>query len=255
MIAGLGDTGTLTASHLARHADVVGITVAPGLISGQELGMRLPRPEAWAHEYALPYRRYRALDAATIVHGRITSLDPDAQRLTVARPDGTTLDESYDALVIATGVTNGFWRTTRFRDEEQVSAELADHHRQVRQARSVIVVGGGASAVSAAANIAAHSPDTKVDLDFPGPSPLRTHHPRTWRAVGGRLEHAGVRLHPDHRAVLGDVDTTRLDGARCTGPPASPRHRPTSWCGRSGVPPPTPTGCPLRCSTTRASCR
>ncbi len=59
--------------------------------------MRLTRPEAWAHEYALPYRRYRALDAATIVHGRITSLDPDVRRLTVARPDGTTLDESYDA--------------------------------------------------------------------------------------------------------------------------------------------------------------
>ncbi|MEN2512864.1 FAD-dependent oxidoreductase [Gordonia polyisoprenivorans] len=211
VIAGLGDTGTLTAIHLARRADVVGITVAPGLISGQELGMRLTRPEAWAHEYALPYRRYRALDAATIVHGRITSLDPDVRRLTVARPDGTTLDESYDALVIATGVTNGFWRTTRFRDEGQVSAELADHHRQVRQARSVIVVGGGASAVSAAANIAAHSPDTKVDLYFPGPSPLRTHHPRTWRTVGERLERAGVRLHPDHRAVLDDVDTTRLD--------------------------------------------
>lgn len=47
-----------------------------------------------------------------------------------------------------------------------MSAELADHHRQVRQARSVIVVGGGASAVSAAANIAAHSLDTKVDLYF-----------------------------------------------------------------------------------------
>jgi hypothetical protein len=34
VIAGLGDTGVLTAIRLARHADVVGISVKPGLVSG-----------------------------------------------------------------------------------------------------------------------------------------------------------------------------------------------------------------------------
>lgn len=37
VVAGLGDTGVLTAIHLSRHADVVGISVKPALVSGQEL--------------------------------------------------------------------------------------------------------------------------------------------------------------------------------------------------------------------------
>ena len=48
VIAGLGDTGLLTARHLSRHADVVGISTKPALVSGQELGMRLARPDEWA---------------------------------------------------------------------------------------------------------------------------------------------------------------------------------------------------------------
>ncbi len=39
VIAGLGDTGVLTAIRLARRFDVVGISVNPGLVSGQELGI------------------------------------------------------------------------------------------------------------------------------------------------------------------------------------------------------------------------
>ena len=43
VVAGLGDVGILTAIRLSRHADVVGISVKPGLVSGQELGVRLSR--------------------------------------------------------------------------------------------------------------------------------------------------------------------------------------------------------------------
>jgi apoptosis-inducing factor 2 len=43
VIAGLGDSGVLTAIRLARHADVIGISAKPALVSGQELGWRLSR--------------------------------------------------------------------------------------------------------------------------------------------------------------------------------------------------------------------
>ena len=39
LVAGLGDTGLLTAIHLSSHVDVVGVSTKPGLVSGQELGM------------------------------------------------------------------------------------------------------------------------------------------------------------------------------------------------------------------------
>jgi hypothetical protein len=41
VIAGLGDAGVLAAIRLARWADVIGISAKPGLVSGQELGIRL----------------------------------------------------------------------------------------------------------------------------------------------------------------------------------------------------------------------
>ena len=38
VVAGLGDTGVLIATRLARTCDVVGISTRPALVSGQELG-------------------------------------------------------------------------------------------------------------------------------------------------------------------------------------------------------------------------
>ena len=49
-IAGLGDSGVLTAIKLARHADVVGISAKPALVSGPELGSRLSGPDLLAPE-------------------------------------------------------------------------------------------------------------------------------------------------------------------------------------------------------------
>ena len=45
VIAGLGDTGLLAAIHLGKAFDIVGISPKPCLVSGQELGARLTRPE------------------------------------------------------------------------------------------------------------------------------------------------------------------------------------------------------------------
>ena len=44
LIAGLGDSGLLTAMKLANDFDVTGISAKPALVSGQELGIRVSRP-------------------------------------------------------------------------------------------------------------------------------------------------------------------------------------------------------------------
>src|SRR5215467_9590206 len=71
VIAGLGDSGVLTAIRLARHCDVVGISAKPALVSGQELGWRLSRPEEWARANWIPFDRFRALDRVRTVHGTV----------------------------------------------------------------------------------------------------------------------------------------------------------------------------------------
>lgn len=202
VIAGLGDSGVLTAIRLAKYADVVGISVKPALVSGQELGVRLSRPRDWARDYWLPFDRFPRLDAVRTVHGAVTGVDLEARAVTVSCADGVTRDEPYDALIIATGVSNGFWRQPTTQSAGDVAAELSAAHDRLATAGSVIVVGGGAAAVSSAANIARAWPDKRVDLYFPGQRPLREHHPRVWATVERRLADAGVGLHAEHRALV-----------------------------------------------------
>jgi len=218
VIAGLGDTGLLTALHLARHPDleIVGISSQPGLVSGQELGMRLARPEDWQRDYRRGFEKFKGLDRVTTVHAELVGLDPAQHRVRLRAADGTESDEPYDVLVIATGVRNGFWRTPTLRTDDEVTAGLAGAHHRVAAAASVLVVGGGAAAVSSALQIAQRWPEKVVTLAFPGERALPSYHPRTWKQAQKRLRAAGVHLHSGHRAVV----PADFSGAMTTGPVA-----------------------------------
>lgn len=212
VIAGLGDSGLLTAIGLAPHLEVVGVSTKPGLLSGQELGLRLTRPERWADDYWVSFDRYRRLDGVRTLHGEAIGLDRHARLLRVRTAEGTVLVERYDVLVLAPGVSNGFWRTPVLQDADAVAAGLAAAHDRFAGADRIVVIGGGAAAVSSAANLALRWPTKSVSLHHPGPRALREHHPRVWRHVRRRLERRGVRLHPGHRAEL----PVGLDGSQIT---------------------------------------
>ena len=211
VVAGLGDTGVLTARHLSRHVDVVGISTKPSLVSGQELGMRVARPDEWAREYLVGFERFRKLDGVRTVHGMLTGVSLADHVVSVRLPDGTTRAEPYDVLVIATGVTNGFWRRPDLQSEAEVATTLRTAHRQLAAAGSINVIGGGAAAVSAAANLALAWPDTRVGLYYPGDRALPQHHQRVWARVAGILTERGVSLQPGHRATVPpDFDLDRI---------------------------------------------
>ena len=125
VVAGLGDTGILVATRLSRSYRVIAVTTRPALVSGQELGARLTDPERWKHSYFVPLSRFRRLDDVDIHHGRIASVDLHAASVCVQRADGSTEDIRYDALVIATGVSNGFWRDDRVEDLAAAAARIA----------------------------------------------------------------------------------------------------------------------------------
>ncbi|KUI05184.1 pyridine nucleotide-disulfide oxidoreductase [Mycolicibacterium acapulense] len=204
VVAGLGDSGVLTAIKLARHADVVGVSAKPGLLSGQELGMRISRPQDWARYNWIPFHRFRGLDHVRTVHGTLTGLDRAARKVFVETAAGGTVAEPYDALVISTGVSNGFWRQPHLQSADEITTELGAAHQRLGSARSVIVIGGGAAAVSSAANLAKAWPDKRVDLYFPSERALVHHHPRVWQQISRQLTGLGVGLHAGHRAVLPD---------------------------------------------------
>ncbi|MET3861688.1 NADH dehydrogenase FAD-containing subunit [Dietzia sp. 2505] len=212
VVAGLGDTGVLTAIALRRLGDVVGVTAKPEFVSGQELGLRLARPEAWTRDYRIDYGRFRGLDRVRIVHGSATALDTENRTVRVrladgsagkgSAGDGTVVEEPYDVVVIATGVTNGFWRHPTLQDSRGVDADISLPHQRIAGAESVAIIGGGAAALSSAAQVAERWPDKIVDLYFPGDRALPHHHHLVWDRVRSRLESLGVGLHPGHRAEL-----------------------------------------------------
>lgn len=202
VIAGLGDTGLLVALDLHPTFDVVGIAPRPALVSGQELGSRLADPDAWRRHYCTDYTRYRGLDGMRIVHGLIRGVDLVARRALVRGIDGGDEALDYDVLVIASGVRNGFWRDAILEDLESVDRRIDADAARLARARTIAVVGGGASAVSAASNLKEAQPKTGVHLFFPRDEPLPDHHPRVRRAIAARLTAQGVVLHPGHRALV-----------------------------------------------------
>lgn len=204
VIAGLGDIGILTAIHLSRHASIVGISAKPELVSGQELGVRLARPDDWARDNRVAFGRFRRLDDIRRVHGSLIDLDLDAREVRVQLADGSCIVEAYDVLVISTGVTNGFWRRPDLQSRAEIDAEIRMNHESIAAAKSVVVIGGGAAAVSAAANLRIRWPHKQIGLYFPGQRAIVQHHPRAWDLVRSRLVDLGVDLHPAHRAVVPD---------------------------------------------------
>jgi len=201
VIAGLGDTGALIATRLARTCHVVGVSTRPALVSGQELGTRLTDVSRWRRTYLIPYRRFRRLDAVDVVHGRISSVDLDASTVTVEHVSGSTREISYDYFVIATGVSNGFWRHDRVEDLATIDLELAQINKELTDASMISVIGGGATGVSVADNFARNS-RSNVHLFFSEDEPLPGYHPSVRRWMNRQLEADGVTLHPNHRAVV-----------------------------------------------------
>jgi len=214
-VAGLGDSGLLTAVHLARHVDIVGISTRPGLVSGRELGTRLTRPDVWARDHWVTFDRYRRLDGVRTVHGIVTGVDLEDHRLAVTTADGQVTEEPFDVLIVATGVSNGFWRRPGLQAAEDIAADLTAHHARLHDATSIAVLGGGAAGVSSALNLAATWPDHRIDLYYPGDRILPHHHARVADVLQGRLRGRGVGLHPGHRAAVPDD----FDGDRITDAP------------------------------------
>lgn len=231
LIAGVGDTGLLVALDLHPTFEVVGIAPRPALVSGQELGSRLADPDAWRRHYRTDYARYRGLDGMRIVHGLIRSVDLAARRAVVRRIDGRDEALDYDVLVIASGVRNGFWRDALLEDLESVDRRIDDDAATLAQARTIAVVGGGASAVSAASNLKEAHPKTEVHLFFSRDEPLPDHHPRVRRTISKRLAAQGVVLHPGHRAIV----PAGFAGERITSEPIGWESGQPSFCADATV--------------------
>lgn len=202
VVVGLGDTGTLSAMELAGSFEVIGISPKPCLLSGQELGLRLAAPERWKKHYLLGFDRFKRFDAVKRVQAQVTSIDPQGKLVTMKDASGDEQSLRYDALLIASGVSNGFWREPSLQDLDSVQAKLQSDHESIAASSKIAVLGAGGSAVACAANIARTWPDKSVHLFYRGEQVLRDYHAKTRVLVERRLLKLGVHLHPGHQALI-----------------------------------------------------
>ena len=224
VIAGFGDTGLLVAIHLGSQFDVVGISPKPCLVSGQELGARLTRPSVWQQDYLMPFSRYKKLDGVKTLQGLISHIDTENNTVTVnlenevdAIGEAAPRQESalrqktvpYDVLLIASGVSNGFWRNNTIENHSSIEQKIHAEANQIEQAQSIAVVGGGATGVSVCANIAETYPDKDIHYYFSQSQPLPSYHSKVREKIVAQLQSHNVHLHPNHRAVIPEGE--RLD--------------------------------------------
>jgi NADH dehydrogenase FAD-containing subunit len=202
VIAGFGDTGLLAAIYLKKKYDILGISPKPCLVSGQELGLRLTRPEEWKENYLMGFHRFKHLAGVQHCQGRVLEILPTENKVKLLAADGTKRYENYDALLIAAGVSNGFWRTDKLETLEEIQRNLENQAADLSAAGSLAVVGGGPSGVSVASNMKEKFPDAAVHLFFAHEQPLPGYHPKTRRKIVAKLTRQGVVLHAGHRAHL-----------------------------------------------------
>ncbi|MGB0906647.1 MAG: FAD-dependent oxidoreductase [Maricaulaceae bacterium] len=202
VIAGFGDTGVLVAAHLKAGYDVTAISTRPALVSGQELGARLTNLPLWKEKYLVGFDRLKNLDDVRIIHGKATSINAVENSITVRAIDGVDEALSYDALVIASGTTNGFWRNADVKTDVEIVADLQTRSETLAAAKTLAIIGGGPSAISAATNAKEQDASKDVHLFFRQPHVLAGYPEKTRAYVSRELEAQDITLHAGHHADI-----------------------------------------------------
>lgn len=202
VVVGFGDTGMLVAINLGSDVDIIGISPKPCLVSGQELGLRLTHAGSWRRDYLVPFHRYKKLDHVTIHQGLVSAIDTNKQCVVFSDADGHTQQLDYDVLVLSPGVTNGFWRQNNIEDLATIKQDIASKASQLDGANTIAIIGGGATGVSVANNLAQRSANKLVHLFYSAGQPLPGYHPKVRDSIERHLIRAGVVMHANHRAII-----------------------------------------------------
>jgi len=152
------------------------------------------------------YDRFKGLDHVRVIHGIVTAVDLKKQEVTIDDIDHHQHIESYDALLIATGTTNGFWRNDKLETYQQVESQLSSQAEIFQKAQTIAIVGGGPTAVDSASNLKEVYPTKSIHVFFSQAKVLSGYPERTRDDVQRILTEQGVQLHSNHRAKTDGVD-------------------------------------------------
>jgi NADH dehydrogenase FAD-containing subunit len=165
VIVGGGFTGCYVAKRVERHFETTLVDAKDYFEFTPSILRVLTEPNHWK-AIQIPHSRYLDLRYAAVQHGHVASVSGGD----VVLNSGVRLP--YDVLVFATG--SSYAQPIKETCEQAVfyasrGATLANAHRQLRSARSALIVGGGIVAVELAAEIVEHFGNTvKVTIAHSG---------------------------------------------------------------------------------------
>jgi NADH dehydrogenase FAD-containing subunit len=200
VVIGGGYAGIAAASALDDVADVTLIDRKTAFFH-RVAALRAAVDPAWTDRPFLPYDRL--LRNGSVVHGTVSAIEPELRHITLET--GEVL--SFDAAIIATGSEASapaqFGGTT----VNSAAATMQKHQRNIRDARSVVIVGGGPVGVELAGEIRTLHPDKTMTLVqaeetlLAGSTPKlghRAHELLVSKGVTVRLgQHFDAAEHPD----------------------------------------------------------
>lgn len=211
VIVGFGETGLLSAIYLnekyKNNYQITAISTKPSLVSGQELGTRLAKPQQWKTNYYTAFERFKHLKGVNIIHGQVSAVSDEAKSIEFKRfGSDEPIEVKYDILLIASGVTNGFWRSAFMESDEQIHRSIEKYSKMFEEADTIAVVGGGPSGASCSYNLKSRYVNKAVHYFYSGEKPLLHYHPKTQEAVLKQLSDVGVVLHKKHRAIQNSLE-------------------------------------------------
>jgi NADH dehydrogenase FAD-containing subunit len=211
VVLGAGYAGTHTAGRLAHrlHPDAAGIT----LVNADPEFVERIRMHQLATGQRLRSRAVRDLvPGATVRTARVTAVDVDRKRVTLDDQD----EIGYDTLVHALGSTAaehgvpGVAEHAHHLAGKPAALRLRDRLAELAAGATVLVVGGGLTAIEAVTEIAESRPDLAVALATRG-APGDWLSDRARAHLRATLDRLGVTVHEDTDVV--GVDAAGVDTA------------------------------------------
>lgn len=137
------------------------------------------------------------------VHGTATSVDFNGNTVTVETDGGSSVLE-YDILVLATGTASKFPGYKVNKSHLAAKSSIEETNRNLKSSKSVAIIGGGATGVETAGEIAHAIEGVKVTLYTGGSAPLASF-PKLKDGATPKLRALGVD-------IVNNVRSKSLDG-------------------------------------------
>ena len=207
VVLGGGYAGLTAAARIGEAGTATSLTLVDAKTEFVER-IRLHEIAAGTEPRALPYAPFMAERGACFLQGRAVAIDPEARTVSVDGTDGAPHTLPYDVLVYAPGsrtvgdAVPGAAEHAAALDDVAGSRDLGG---KLGPGRTVLIVGGGLTAIEAACEFGERIPGLRIVL-----APGRTFAPSG--DVGG-LSDAGFR-HVE--ATLGRLGVEVRTGARVT---------------------------------------